>query len=78
MRLPLRYFDKRPVGELQTRIAELGNIRNFLTGSLLSLGLDALFSVIYIAVMVVYSGVLTAVTLAVVPYSSVSRSWHHR
>ena len=67
LRLPLRYFDKRPVGELQTRIAELGNIRNFLTGSLLSLGLDALFSVIYIAVMVVYSGVLTAVTLAVVP-----------
>ena len=67
LRLPLRYFDKRPVGELQTRIAELGNIRNFLTGSLLTLALDALFSVIYIAVMVVYSGVLTAVTLSVVP-----------
>ncbi len=67
LRLPLRYFDRRPVGELQTRIAELGNIRNFLTGSLLTLALDAVFSVIYIAVMVVYSGVLTAVTLAVVP-----------
>lgn len=67
LRLPLRYFDKRPVGELQTRIAELGNIRNFLTGSLLTLALDALFSVIYIAVMIIYSGVLTAVTLSVVP-----------
>ena len=67
LRLPLRYFDRRPVGELQTRIAELGNIRGFLTGSLLTLALDALFSVIYIAVMVMYSGVLTAVTLAVVP-----------
>ena len=67
LRLPLRYFDKRPVGELQTRIAELGNIRNFLTGSLLTLALDALFSVIYIAVMIVYSPVLTAVTLSVVP-----------
>ena len=67
MRLPLRYFDKRPVGELQTRIAELGNIRGFLTGSLLTLALDALFSVIYIAVMIVYSGVLTVVTLGVVP-----------
>lgn len=67
LRLPLRYFDKRPVGELQTRIAELGNIRNFLTGSLLTLALDALFSVIYIAVMIVYSGVLTAVTLSVIP-----------
>ena len=31
LRLPLRYFDRRPVGELQTRLAELGNIRGFLT-----------------------------------------------
>jgi ATP-binding cassette, subfamily B, bacterial HlyB/CyaB len=52
---------------LQTRIAELGNIRGFLTGSLLTLVLDAVFSVIYIAVMVVYSGLLTVVTLGVVP-----------
>ena len=67
LRLPLRYFDNRPVGELQTRIAELANIRNFLTGNLLTLFLDSLFSVIYIAIMVMYSGVLTAVTLGVVP-----------
>ena len=37
LRLPQGYFDKRPVGELQTRLAELGNIRGFLTGSLLTL-----------------------------------------
>ena len=67
LRLPQRYFDRRPVGELQTRLAELGKIRGFLTGSLLTLALDALFSVIYIAVMVVYSGVLTAVSLGVIP-----------
>ena len=67
LRLPQRYFDRRPVGELQTRLAELGNIRSFLTGSLLTLALDSVFSVIYIAVMVVYSGVLTAVTLGVIP-----------
>ena len=67
LRLPQRYFDRRPVGELQTRLAELGNIRGFLTGSLLTLALDAVFSVIYICVMVVYSGVLTAVTLGVIP-----------
>ena len=66
-RLPLRYFDKRPVGELQTRFAELGNIRGFLTGSVLTLFLDSIFSVIYIAVMVIYSGVLTVVSLAVIP-----------
>ena len=67
LRLPQGYFDKRPVGELQTRLAELANIRGFLTGSLLTLALDSVFSIIYIAVMVVYSGVLTAVTLGVVP-----------
>ena len=67
LRLPLRYFDRRPVGELQTRIAELGNIRGFLTGSLLTLALDSVFSIIYIGVMVFYSGVLTAVSLGVIP-----------
>jgi len=67
LRLPLRYFDRRPVGELQTRLGELNNIRNFLTGSLLTLVLDGVFSVIYIAVMVVYSFTLTAVSLGVIP-----------
>ena len=32
LRLPLGYFDKRPVGELGSRISELEKIRNFLTG----------------------------------------------
>ena len=67
LRLPLRYFDRRPVGELQTRIGELTNIRNFMTGNAITLVLDGVFSMIYIGVMVAYSGVLTAVTLGVVP-----------
>ena len=37
---------------------------------LLTLGLDAVFSVIYVGVMMVYSGVLTAVTLVSFPFSS--------
>jgi len=67
LRLPLRYFDKRPVGELTTRIGELGTIRNFLTGTAITLVLDSVFSVIYIGVMVFYSGLLTVVSLGVVP-----------
>ena len=67
LRLPLGYFDRRPVGELGTRIAELEKIRNFLTGQALITVLDALFSVIYVAVMLVYSVTLTAVALAVLP-----------
>jgi ATP-binding cassette subfamily B protein len=67
LRLPLGYFDKRPVGELGTRIAELEKIRNFLTGQALITLLDAAFSVIYIIVMAVYSWLLTIIALAVLP-----------
>ncbi len=67
LRLPLRYFDRRPVGELSTRINELENIRQFLTGTALTVVLDALFSVIYIVVMFIYSWLLTLVALAIIP-----------
>ena len=67
LRLPLGYFDRRPVGELGTRIAELEKIRNFLTGTALTTVLDAAFSVIYVVVMAAYSWLLTFVALAVLP-----------
>jgi ATP-binding cassette subfamily B protein len=67
LRLPLRYFERRPVGELATRVNELENIRQFLTGTALTVVLDAVFSIIYIVVMFIYSWLLTLVTLAVIP-----------
>ncbi len=67
LRLPLRYFDRRPVGELSSRVNELENIRQFLTGTALTVVMDALFSVIYIMVMFVYSVKLTIVSLATIP-----------
>ncbi|MEC8688444.1 MAG: type I secretion system permease/ATPase [Cyanobacteriota bacterium] len=67
LRLPLGYFDRRPVGELSTRIGELEKIRNFLTGQALTTVLDCAFSVIYIGVMCLYSWQLTIVALLVVP-----------
>ncbi|MBD0269159.1 MAG: peptidase domain-containing ABC transporter [Cyanobacteria bacterium Co-bin8] len=67
LRLPLRYFDKRPVGELSSRINELENIRQFLTGTALTVVLDAVFSVLYIVVMFIYSWVLTLVALSTIP-----------
>ncbi|MBD2491389.1 peptidase domain-containing ABC transporter [Aulosira sp. FACHB-615] len=67
LRLPLRYFEKRPVGEIASRINELENIRSFLTGTALTVVLDAIFSVVYIGVMVWYSWLLTIVALATVP-----------
>ncbi len=67
LRLPLRYFERRPVGELATRVNELENIRQFLTGTALTVVLDAVFSVIYIVVMLFYSWQLTLVGLGTIP-----------
>ncbi len=67
LRLPLRYFEKRSVGELSTRVNELENIRQFLTGTALTVVLDSVFSVIYIIVMLIYSWLLTLVALATLP-----------
>ena len=66
-KLPLGFFDGRPVGEISTRIAELGKIRGFLTGTALTLILDVIFGVIYLFVLISYSGLLTAVSLSVIP-----------
>lgn len=68
LRLPLGYFAKRPVGEVSSRINELQKIRSFLTGTALTVVLDAVFSLIYIAVMLLYSVALTFWALAVVPF----------
>ncbi|WP_288239084.1 ABC transporter transmembrane domain-containing protein [uncultured Prochlorococcus sp.] len=67
LRLPLEYFDRRPVGELSTRISELERIRNFLTGIGLTTILDSIFSIIYIVIMLIYSIKLTFIALIVIP-----------
>ena len=67
LRLPLSYFDRRPVGEVSSRIAELEKVRSFLTGTALTTILDAIFAVLYIVVMLIYSWQLTLFTLAVIP-----------
>lgn len=71
LRLPLDYFDKRRVGELAGRVGELERIRQFMTGTALTVVLDAIFSVIYIAVMLSYNLLMTAVALVTVPLFTV-------
>ena len=66
-RLPLTYFDKRPVGELSSRLSELEQIRSFLTGTALTVIMDSIFSFLYVIIMLFYSWVLTIVALLVAP-----------
>lgn len=65
--LPLAYFQARRVGDSVARVRELENIRSFLTGNSITLVLDVLFSVVFIAVMCVYSGWLTLVVVLSLP-----------
>jgi subfamily B ATP-binding cassette protein HlyB/CyaB len=65
--LPLAYFQARRVGDSVARVRELENIRSFLTGNALTLVLDLLFSVVFIAVMFLYSVPLTFIVLASLP-----------
>jgi ATP-binding cassette subfamily B protein len=67
LRLPLGYFSNRPVGEVSSRLNELANIRQFLTGTALTVILDGIFAVIYIGVMLLYSLELTVWALIVIP-----------
>jgi ATP-binding cassette subfamily B protein len=70
-KLKLSYFQRRPVGEVSSRLHELENIRQFLTGTALTVGLDAVFSVVFIAMMLFYSLPLSAVALLVIPLLAV-------
>ncbi|MNF61966.1 Toxin RTX-I translocation ATP-binding protein [compost metagenome] len=65
--LPLAYFQARRVGDSVARVRELENIRSFLTGNAITLVLDVLFSVVFIAVMFMYSGWLTLVVVLSLP-----------
>lgn len=66
--LPIAYFQARRVGDSVARVRELENIRNFLTGSALTLVIDLLFTIVFLAVMFVYSPLLTGVIIASFPF----------
>ncbi len=71
--LPLAYFQARRVGDSVARVRELENIRSFLTGNAITVVLDILFSFVFIAVMLFYSGWLTLVVILSLPlYFAVS------
>ena len=65
--LPLKFFEKRPVGELSQRIGELNTIRSFLTGTALVSVLNIIFAALYLVVMIIYSPLLTIVSLSTLP-----------
>ncbi|MRI34748.1 type I secretion system permease/ATPase [Endozoicomonas sp. OPT23] len=68
LKLPLAFFQSRPVGQIVQRVRELENIRAFLTGNTLTVLLDILFSFVFFGVMYLYSPKLTLIVLASIPF----------
>lgn len=65
--LPIRYFSKWQVGDVVSRAGELESLRGFMTGSSLTIVLDIVFAIIYLAVMLFYSRILSLVVLIILP-----------
>ncbi|HEY0021529.1 MAG TPA: type I secretion system permease/ATPase [Longimicrobium sp.] len=67
LNLPMSYFQARRVGDSVARVRELESVRSFLTGNAITVVLDLVFSVVFIAVMLHYSVWLTLVVVASLP-----------
>ena len=65
--LPLAYFEARRAGDSVARVRELETIRNFLTGSALTLVVDLVFAGRFLAVMFYYSPFLSLVVIGAFP-----------
>ncbi len=63
--LPLKYFNYRPTGTLIARIQGAETIREFVSGSAVTLFLDLPFIFIYLAVMYYYSWELTLIVITI-------------
>ncbi len=66
--LPMKYFEVRRVGDSIARVRELENIRQFLTGSALTVVMDMFFGTVFIIVMFLYSTKLALIALLALPF----------
>lgn len=57
------YFENRQVGNIIARVRELDRIREFITNKSVSVLIDAFFSLVFVAIMFVYSVKLTFISL---------------
>ncbi|MFN3946421.1 MAG: type I secretion system permease/ATPase [Allosphingosinicella sp.] len=67
LNLPLSYFEARRVGDSVARVRELERIREFLTSNAVTVVIDLFFTVVFFAVMYLYSPLLTLIVLLSIP-----------
>lgn len=66
LRLPVSWFEKRHLGDVVSRFGSVTTIQRTLTSSFVEAVIDGLMAVATLAMMVVYSGALTALAVAAV------------
>ena len=66
--LPMNYFEARRVGDSVARVRELDRIREFLTSNSVTLVLDLFFTLVFFAVMLLYSSLLTLIVALSIPF----------
>ena len=76
MRLPVTWFDRRNTGDVMSRFGAVQHIQQTMTTSFVEAVLDGLLVVVTLAMMLVYSGQLTAIAIAsVVAYGLLRRAF---
>lgn len=65
--LPQAWFEQRQVGQSVARVRELDTLRNFITGTAMTLTIDLSFTFIFFAVLYLYSPLLTVIVLGSLP-----------
>jgi subfamily B ATP-binding cassette protein HlyB/CyaB len=67
LRLPLGYFESRRVGDTVMRVRQLESIREFLTNASLTVLVDPVFTLVFLAAMYIYSVKLFLITIITIP-----------
>ena len=65
--LPIGYFENRRVGDIAMRVRQLETIREFLTNASLTVLVDPFFTLVFLAVMWMYSTKLFIVSVLTIP-----------
>ncbi len=74
LRLPVAWFEKRHLGDVVSRFGAVTTIQRTLTSSFVEAVIDGLMAVATLAMMIAYSGTLTALALVAVAAYAVSRA----
>nr|WP_168606039.1 type I secretion system permease/ATPase [Novosphingobium sp. SG707] len=67
MGLPIGYFENRRVGDIAMRVRQLETIREFLTNASLTVLVDPVFTLVFLAVMWIYSVKLFLLSILTIP-----------